>query len=439
MNVDGSFSYQGSVQSDRKQTPVPQDLGKFTGSLTAAQSEMEWISKDGAGKEGISQSAELFKEQKSKKELSEERADASMLASMVNQGKVADSQNAKAWSSGQALEQTKHRQMTNQSESFKFQKGMEELQGNRAAQVLDQRIMDKRGHLYNPALAQEPSSEASTYASMTDGKSNQAKQMEEPGGLLGRSYQADPKVDSETAKVRQQFQQFGEVRTNQSKANSALVPNNQGNSATQALTQAAAARATALNATRGMTNKATSAGDQPGLSFAASAKGELDKAGQKAPVAKTEATQQAKLKEVVDNVKMMINSKRNELTMQLNPAHLGKLDIKLTKLEDGYKGKMTVDSLEAKEALERQLPDLQKSLEAQGIKLEEVSMEVREQGAEAFAGAGSESNQQNASERGAQTASTENKARSFEPTMTQPEATPGRASRMSADQVSIYA
>jgi len=441
MKLEGSFSYQGTVQTDRRQPQVPQDLGQFTGSLSAAQSQLDWLSSQDLALPKTADSVELIKEHKSKKELSDERAEASLVSGMVNQQKVGQTQSAKSWSNSSVLEQNGQKQMTNRQAEFRFQKSAEQLQGDRASEMLNQKIMERKGHLFNPALAQTAQGDTETYAKLTEAKPA-ANKAEEPANVFSKSAQTEPKIDSEAAKARQQFQQFGEVRNSTAKPNRAFVPENKASSGIQALNQAAQARATALTASKGMLTKAASAGDSPGVTFAALTKekpNRLEEKGQ-AQAAKPKPTTQAKLKEVADNVKMMINAKRGELTMQLNPAHLGKLEIKLTKLEDGYKGKMKVDSIEAKEVLERQLPELKETLAAQGLKIEEFTLEVRDQGAQAtFADAGDQRSGNRAFEQGTQPAFNANKARSFEPQMTQSIPLGAPANRVSADQVSIYA
>ncbi len=83
------------------------------------------------------------------------------------------------------------------------------------------------------------------------------------------------------------------------------------------------------------------------------------------------------IKDVVGTVKIMISSKTNEMVMKLAPEHLGKLEIRLKKDGDKLTGRFKVDSREAKEAIETQLPQLKEGLAEQGIHIEEFSVYIK--------------------------------------------------------------
>jgi len=77
------------------------------------------------------------------------------------------------------------------------------------------------------------------------------------------------------------------------------------------------------------------------------------------------------IKDVVGNVKIMISSKTNEMVMTLAPEHLGKMEIRLKKEGEKLLGRFKVESQQAKEAIESQLPALKEGLAEQGVHIEE--------------------------------------------------------------------
>ena len=80
------------------------------------------------------------------------------------------------------------------------------------------------------------------------------------------------------------------------------------------------------------------------------------------------------IKDVVGTVKIMVSSKTNEMVMRLAPEHLGKLEIRLKKEGDKIMGRFKVDSLQAKELIETQLPLLKQGLAEQGVHVEEFTV-----------------------------------------------------------------
>lgn len=83
------------------------------------------------------------------------------------------------------------------------------------------------------------------------------------------------------------------------------------------------------------------------------------------------------VKEVAGKVKMMINKDKSEIVMKLTPEHLGKMEIKLKKDGDQLMAQLKVESIEAKELLEEQLPQLQKNLEDQGVQVKDFNIFVK--------------------------------------------------------------
>ncbi|MCP4754221.1 MAG: hypothetical protein GY866_25320 [Proteobacteria bacterium] len=88
--------------------------------------------------------------------------------------------------------------------------------------------------------------------------------------------------------------------------------------------------------------------------------------------------EQANTREIVENVKIMMSSRKNEMIMKLVPEHLGKLEIRLKKTGDKMTGRFKVETSKAKDLLESQLPQLRQGLEEQGILIEEFSILVNE-------------------------------------------------------------
>ncbi|MFH2132420.1 MAG: flagellar hook-length control protein FliK, partial [bacterium] len=96
--------------------------------------------------------------------------------------------------------------------------------------------------------------------------------------------------------------------------------------------------------------------------------------GLKAETTAGKASTPVNIKDVVGRVKIMISSKTNEMVMKLSPEHLGKLEIQLKKEGDKMIGRFTVDNLQAKKALEAELPQLKHALTEQGIHIEEFTV-----------------------------------------------------------------
>jgi flagellar hook-length control protein FliK len=85
------------------------------------------------------------------------------------------------------------------------------------------------------------------------------------------------------------------------------------------------------------------------------------------------------IKDVVGNVKIMISSKTNEMVMKLAPEHLGKMEIRLKKEGGKLMGRFKVESRQAKEAMESQLPALKEGLAEQGVHVEEFVILVNDE------------------------------------------------------------
>ncbi|MCG8334799.1 MAG: flagellar hook-length control protein FliK [Proteobacteria bacterium] len=126
------------------------------------------------------------------------------------------------------------------------------------------------------------------------------------------------------------------------------------------------------------------------------------KEGQKTEAAATAKTIPAKemeqqnpnVKDVTDNIKILLNSGRDTIVIRLNPEHLGKLEIKLKKAGETLTGEFKVDSVEAKKILSAEFAQLQQDLENQGIKLDQFTVFVKGEENSAYSQNSSQGQQQ---------------------------------------------
>jgi hypothetical protein len=63
-----------------------------------------------------------------------------------------------------------------------------------------------------------------------------------------------------------------------------------------------------------------------------------------------------------------------ELRLQLVPEHLGRLSLRITVAEGGVTARMLVETPEVKVLIEQRLPELERALREQGLRLESVSV-----------------------------------------------------------------
>lgn len=79
---------------------------------------------------------------------------------------------------------------------------------------------------------------------------------------------------------------------------------------------------------------------------------------------------------VTDKVRVMLGSRKSEISIQLKPENLGKLNLKLT-VEDGVlNGKMVVQNDEAKGLIQSNLAQLKENLEQQGIPVSKFQVDI---------------------------------------------------------------
>jgi flagellar hook-length control protein FliK len=119
-----------------------------------------------------------------------------------------------------------------------------------------------------------------------------------------------------------------------------------------------------------------------GDAVSTSGSGALSGSGEKATMLKANAATAksdkptGNLGEIEQKVRYLLSSRKNELVMQLHPEHLGKLVIRLKKEGNRLTGHFRVDSIQAKEALEPQMAQLQRNLADQGIQVQNLRIHV---------------------------------------------------------------
>jgi flagellar hook-length control protein FliK len=108
-----------------------------------------------------------------------------------------------------------------------------------------------------------------------------------------------------------------------------------------------------------------------------------DPTGETESTSKPSAAKEAdrpQMKDVVNNVKIMLSSGKDTIVIRLTPEHLGKLEIKLKKSGDSLTGEFKVESAETKKLLQAEFAQLQQDLQNQGIKLEHYTIQVKGEG-----------------------------------------------------------
>ncbi len=100
-------------------------------------------------------------------------------------------------------------------------------------------------------------------------------------------------------------------------------------------------------------------------------------ASSKQTAVKEQEPQNPNVRDVADNIKILLNSGRDTIVIRLNPEHLGKLEIKLRKTGEALTGEFKVENVEAKKLLSAEFSKLQQDLEKQGIKLDQFSVFVK--------------------------------------------------------------
>lgn len=82
------------------------------------------------------------------------------------------------------------------------------------------------------------------------------------------------------------------------------------------------------------------------------------------------------VEQVVEQIKVTITADTSEMSMQLNPEHLGKVNLSVIAKEGHITAQFTTENEMAKQALENQIQQLRDTLSEQGLKVEKVEVSV---------------------------------------------------------------
>lgn len=86
--------------------------------------------------------------------------------------------------------------------------------------------------------------------------------------------------------------------------------------------------------------------------------------------------------QIMEHIKITISPEQTNMELQLNPEHLGRVNLTITEKEGMMTAQFTTQSEVAKEAIESQMTVLRESLQNQGIKVEAIEVTVSEFGFE---------------------------------------------------------
>ena len=86
--------------------------------------------------------------------------------------------------------------------------------------------------------------------------------------------------------------------------------------------------------------------------------------------------------QIMEHIKITIRPEQTNMELQLNPEHLGRVNLTITEKEGMMTAQFTTQSEVAKEAIESQMTALRESLQNQGIKVEAIEVTVSEFGFE---------------------------------------------------------
>ncbi len=85
-------------------------------------------------------------------------------------------------------------------------------------------------------------------------------------------------------------------------------------------------------------------------------------------------------RQIIDQVKIQIRPDNTKMEIQLNPEHLGKVELEITSKNGELSARLNVQSDHVKEAVESQMQVLRETLEVQGLKVENIEVTVAEFG-----------------------------------------------------------
>ena len=84
--------------------------------------------------------------------------------------------------------------------------------------------------------------------------------------------------------------------------------------------------------------------------------------------------------QIIEQVKLHIRPENTRMEIQLNPEHLGKVELEITSKNGELSARLNVQNDHVKEAIESQMQTLRETLEVQGIKVETIEVTVAEFG-----------------------------------------------------------
>lgn len=82
------------------------------------------------------------------------------------------------------------------------------------------------------------------------------------------------------------------------------------------------------------------------------------------------------IRQVVEEIKVTVKADTSSFEMQLNPEHLGKINLQVAAKNGVVTAQIATETLEAKEILQAQIATLKETLEQQGVKVEAVEVSV---------------------------------------------------------------
>ena len=86
--------------------------------------------------------------------------------------------------------------------------------------------------------------------------------------------------------------------------------------------------------------------------------------------------------QIMEQIKITIRPEQTNMELQLNPEHLGRVNLTITEKEGMMTAQFTTQTQVAKEAIESQMSVLREALQNQGIKVEAIEVTVSEFGFE---------------------------------------------------------
>ena len=84
--------------------------------------------------------------------------------------------------------------------------------------------------------------------------------------------------------------------------------------------------------------------------------------------------------QIIEQVKIHIRPENTRMEIQLNPEQLGRVELEISSKNGELSAKMNVQNDQVKEAVESQMQVLRETLEAQGLKVENIEVTVAEFG-----------------------------------------------------------